>query len=72
MSHTFQSVREFFGERAELVGGVITVYENGKHTDIGRIDNTTGVFTLTADGVAMLDGAPAPKSTRKKAEPAAE
>ena len=61
MSHTYDSVMAKLGDRAELVGGVITVYENGKHTDIGRIDQTTGVFTLTAEGLLVIDGAPTPK-----------
>lgn len=72
MSHTFESVMAKLGDRAERVGGVITVYEGGKHTDVGRVDQTTGVFTLTAEGLLLLDGETVARQSRKKPETPAE
>lgn len=69
MSHTFESVVKHFGDKAQIVGGSIIVNVEGKNVEVGHMHNTTGVFTLTDKGQALLEDAPA-KKAKAKPEPA--
>jgi hypothetical protein len=62
MSVTLESVLKQLGDEAQLVGGRIVVYRDGKHTDVGGLGMADAVFTLTESGKKLLGDAP------KKAE----
>lgn len=73
MSHTYESVLKFFGEKAQIVAGAIIVNEGGKNVEVGYLDNATGVFTVRPAGLTLLDSekpqAQKGKSTPKDAIP---
>lgn len=66
MSVTLDSVLKQLGDEAQLVGGRIIVFRDGKHTDVGGLGMADAVFTLTEDGKKLLDGAPVEKPAAKK------
>ena len=72
MAHTLETVMKQLGDDAQLVGGRIIVFKDGKHTDVGGLGMSDAVFTLTEAGKALLDGEPAPKKADKGLSPAAK
>ena len=68
MSHTLKSVLDQLGDAAQLAGGRIVVYKDGKHIDVGGISPDDAVFTLTAAGKKLLEGedGQAGEETQKK------
>jgi hypothetical protein len=64
MSHTYESVLKFFGDKAQRVGGCITVHADGKNVDVGRLDNSTGVFTIYPAGAVLLEADTAQQSKK--------
>jgi hypothetical protein len=68
MSVTLESVLKQLGDEAQLVGGRIVVYRDGKHTDVGGLGMADAVFTLTDSGKKLLEGAPVEKPAAKKVE----
>ena len=66
MSHTFDSVVEFFGSDAQIVGGDIIVNVDGKNVEVGKTRPTDGVFSVTADGLLLLEGAPVVKQQKSR------
>ena len=66
MSHTFDSVVEFFGSDAQIVGGDIIVNVDGKNVEVGKTHLTDGVFSVTADGLLLLEGAPVVKQQKSR------
>lgn len=76
MAYTLESVLEQLGDEAQLAGGRIIVYRDGKHTDVGGLSMADAVFSLTEAGKELLEGESAPvvkpvKKESKKAAPAA-
>jgi hypothetical protein len=65
MAHTLETVLKQLGDEAQLVGGRIIVFRDGKHTDVGGIGMSDAVFSLTEAGKALLEDAPAPKADKK-------
>lgn len=55
MSYTLESVIKKLGEEAQLTGGRIVVFRDGKHTDVGGISPADGVFSLTEAGKILLE-----------------
>lgn len=74
MSYTLESVMKQLGDEAQLTGGQIVVYRDGKHTEIGGVSLSTGVFSLTEAGKIMLGedkpAKAAPAKGKKDAKPA--
>ena len=66
MAHTFESVLDFFGDKAQRVGGAIVVNVDGKNVEVGVLDNTSGVFTLHAAGQALVEEGHGAKKARAK------
>ena len=64
MAHTLETVLKQLGDEAQLVGGRIVVFRDGKHTDVGGIGMADAVFSLTEAGKALLEDAPAPKAAK--------
>ena len=68
MSHTLQTVMKQLGDAAQLVGGRIVVFKDGKHIDVGGLSMSDSVFSLTEAGKALLEQpAEKPKAESKKA-----
>lgn len=72
MAHTLETVMKQLGDDAQLVGGRIIVFKDGKHTDVGGLGMSDAVFTLTEAGKALLDDEPTPKKADKGLSPAAK
>jgi hypothetical protein len=53
--HTFNSVVDALGGKAQVTGGAIVVYHNGKHTEVGKVMPETGVFVMSPAGHALLE-----------------
>lgn len=53
--HTFKSVMDKVGPEAQIVGGSVIILQDGKHVLIGRVAPETGSFTLTPEGLAVLN-----------------
>lgn len=71
MSVDLESVMKQLGDDAQLTGGRIIVYRDGKHIDVGGLAMADAVFSLTDAGKKLLADAPvaAPaKATAKKAD----
>lgn len=67
MSHTLETVMKQLGSDAQLVGGRIVVFKDGKHIDVGGLSMSDSVFSLTEAGKALLDQPAAkPKEDTKK------
>ena len=64
MAHTLETVMKQLGDDAQLVGGRIIVFKDGKHTDVGGLGMSDAVFTLTEAGKALLNDEPAPKAAK--------
>lgn len=64
MAHTLETVMKQLGDDAQLVGGRIIVFKDGKHTDVGGLGMSDAVFTLTEAGKALLTDEPAPKANK--------
>ena len=56
MSVSLNSVLKQLGDDAQLVGGRIVVYRDGKHTDVGGLSMSDDVFSLTSAGKDLLAG----------------
>jgi hypothetical protein len=69
MSVDLESVMKQLGDAAQLTGGRIIVYKDGKHIDVGGLAMADAVFSLTDAGKKLLAEEPAtePKKTTKKA-----
>lgn len=71
MSIDLESVMKQLGDDAQLTGGRIIVYRDGKHIDVGGLSMADAVFSLTDAGKKLLaespEAAPA-KTTTKKAD----
>lgn len=59
MTHTAASVLAKLPD-VQVVGGHFVVHRDGKHTHVATIDNSTGTFNVTEDGLALLDAEPKP------------
>jgi hypothetical protein len=73
--YDFKTVREAF-PNAQMVGGRLIDYTNGKHVEIGLVSAKTGTFALTAAGQELMDAvksAPvrAPRAPKPAPAPAA-
>jgi ribosomal protein L12E/L44/L45/RPP1/RPP2 len=66
MAHTLESVLAFFGKEVEQVGGALVARVGGKNVEVGRIDNSTGVFSLTDVGATIVEAGKAPAKTKGK------
>lgn len=55
MAHTLETVMKQLGNDAQLVGGRIIVWKDGKHIDVGGLSMSDSVFSLTEAGLALLD-----------------
>lgn len=55
MAHTLETVMKQLGDEAQLVGGRVIVWRDGKHIDVGGLGMADSVFSLTEAGVALLD-----------------
>lgn len=80
---TFKSVVDALGADAQVTGGTVIVYRDGKHIEVGRVSADTGSFTVTPAGHALLEAisgaepeaveaAPAKSKAKTKAKPTAE
>lgn len=49
----FKSVMQMF-PNAQMVGGRVIVYHNGKHVELGLTRPATGVFSLTEEGLLLV------------------
>lgn len=65
--HTFKSVVAALGAEAQVTGGSIVVYRNGKHTEVGKVLPETGVFVMTPAGHALLEESAAPTAEVEEA-----
>lgn len=68
--HTFKSVVEQLGDEAQVTGGAIVVYRDGKHIEVGRVLPETGTFVMTPAGRQLLEveEKPAKKPSKKPAK----
>jgi hypothetical protein len=69
--YTFNSVVDELGGKAQVTGGAIVVYHNGKHTEVGKVMPETGVFVMSPAGHALLEELTGAEPEAVEAEPEA-
>lgn len=65
MSVDLESVMKQLGDDAQLTGGRIIVYRDGKHIDVGGLAMADAVFSLTEAGKKLLEE-PAAEKPKKE------
>lgn len=68
MSIDLESVMKQLGDDAQLTGGRIIVYRDGKHIDVGGLSMADAVFSLTDAGKKLLAESPEAAPTKTAAK----